>query len=198
MLFTSFDELWNRPRFLRQAVLGIFCMLAVTLDVQEDSRSCCRKRLRSSGSATNSLSQQSTWRVYCFQLFWIYSRCDGEFQHCLTVTAVRTSGWDQLTLTVWQSLRLLMRLRSLVVDRVRSEILWNISEKLFFEQFRVNLCAAGQDSCMDELMFSSVCPTWPDWFVRGVKSLLNGWPSTSRPGRSMFFLAGGNPSFRRW
>ena len=51
---------------------------------------------------------------------------------------------------------------------------------------------------MDELMFSSVCPTWPDWFVRGVKILLNGWPSTSRPGRSMFFLAGGVPSFRRW
>ena len=48
-----------------------------------------------------------------------------------------------------------------MVDGVRSEILWNISEKVFFEQFRVNLCAAGQDS---------VCPTWPDCFVRGVKS----------------------------
>ena len=140
---------------------------------------------------------RTTWIQEELQKEWkIYNDFQDEFRHCLTVTAVRTSGWDQLLLTVWQFLRLLMWLRSLEVDRVRSEILWNIIEKHSFEQFRVNLCAAGQDSCMDELMFSSVCPTWPDWFVRGVKSLLNGWPSTSRQGRSMFFLAGDVLSFR--
>ena len=43
----------------------------------------------------------------------------------------------------------------LEVDRVRNESLWNISQKHSFEQLRVNLCAAGEDSISATVGFQS-------------------------------------------
>ena len=75
---------------------------------------------------------RTTWIQEGLQKEWkIYNDFQDEFRHCLTVTAVRTSGWDQLLLTVWQSLPLLMWLRSLEVDRVRNEILWALQGRSY-------------------------------------------------------------------
>ena len=43
----------------------------------------------------------------------------------------------------------------LEVDRVRNQSLWNISQKHSFEQLRVNLCAAGEDSISATVGFQS-------------------------------------------